>query len=130
MNSSLREVLNSFLHRKSHPETALNTSTDGRKLFLHGNCIAMHRDASGWDPAIRISAWGWPSATTARRLTQLLRVMGANSARVCRVKKNKLAPWSQKKNAKLVLDDGWGEKHELPFIMRCDHMLDMIHQND
>lgn len=130
MNSSLREVLNSFCNRQSHVETVLNTSTDGRKLFFHGNCIAMHTDPSGWDPAIRISAWGWPTATTAKRLTQLLRVMGANSARVSRVKKNKLAPWSQKKNAKLVLKDGWGESMNLPYVMSCDHILDMIHMDD
>jgi hypothetical protein len=52
--------------------TVGNTRTDGRNIWLHGNCIARTTDSG----SIEISTAGWPTSTTRDRLNGILRSLG------------------------------------------------------
>ena len=56
-----------------NPKTKDNTSTDGKRLFLHGNCIAKRQDGQLW-----LSTAGWATATTKERLNGVLSFAGTH----------------------------------------------------
>jgi hypothetical protein len=49
-----------------------NTRTDGRNIYLHGNCIARTTQ----DGQIQISTSGWNTLTTRERLNGILNAVG------------------------------------------------------
>ena len=69
MRKVTQETVNAFL--KGEKKTIGNTSTDGKSLCLHGNCIARKVDGK-----IYISNAGWQSVTTKERLNGLLYMLG------------------------------------------------------
>lgn len=52
--------------------TKQNTSTDGQRLYLHGNLIAEKTDNGGY----MVSLAGWPTPTTKERLNSLCVLLG------------------------------------------------------
>ena len=66
MRKVTREISDAFIAGKA--KTIGNTSTDGKKIWLHGNAIA-RRNENG---SIEISSAGWQSNTTKERLNGLL----------------------------------------------------------
>jgi len=69
MRKVTQETVNAFL--KGEKKTIGNTFTDGKSLYLHGNCIARKVDGK-----IYISNAGWQSVTTKERLNGLLDMLG------------------------------------------------------
>lgn len=69
MRKVTREIVEAFLQGK--PLSRGNTATDGIRIQLHGNTIAM-RNAMG---KILISDAGWRTRTTQDRLNGLLYIM-------------------------------------------------------
>ena len=57
-------------------KTVGNTSTDGRSIYLHGNCIARQED----DGRIYITDAGWQTLTTRERLNGILRALNIRAA--------------------------------------------------
>lgn len=72
MRKVTREISDAFIAGKA--KTIGNTTTDGTKIWLHGNAIA-RRNENG---SIEISSAGWQSNTTKERLNGLLYKLGLN----------------------------------------------------
>ncbi len=64
MRKITKQIVEAFI--EGRPKSGKNTSTDGEKLYLHGNCIA---EKIGKE--LHISNAGWFSTTTKERLNGL-----------------------------------------------------------
>lgn len=65
MRKITQRVIGAFLAGRS--VRMQNSSTDGRRLFLHGNLIAKKTE----DGKIAVTLAGWPTPTTRERLNGL-----------------------------------------------------------
>lgn len=70
MRQVSKTVISNFIAGKKC--TMQNTSTDGRRLYLHGNLIAEKTDSGGY----MCSLAGWPTPTTKERLNSLCVLLG------------------------------------------------------
>ena len=69
MRKVTQDIVNAFI--AGDCRSIGNSSTDGKTLSLHGNCIAKKEGGQ-----ILISNAGWESATTKERLNGLLSMLG------------------------------------------------------
>ena len=69
MREVTRKTVSAFLNGRKL--TNGNTSTDGKKLYLHGNCIAKRENGN-----IYVNNCGWETTTTKERINGVFNVLG------------------------------------------------------
>lgn len=77
MRKVTEQIATAFLNGQN--KTVGNTTTDGQRVWLHGNLIAEKIEPGACTPYdIRLTLAGWNTPTTRERLNGIMQVFGIN----------------------------------------------------